>query len=66
MAITYFNRWSSFKCKDYIVGIKELNKYINSGGIPIITGFQGVSNDFRITTIGRSGSDATAIMIKIY
>ena len=45
------------------VGIKELNKYINSGGIPIITGFQGVSNDFRITTIGRSGSDATAIML---
>ena len=38
-------------------------QYINSGGIPIITGFQGVSNDFRITTIGRSGSDATAIMI---
>ncbi len=45
------------------VGIKELNKYINSGGIPIITGFQGVSKDLRITTIGRSGSDATAIML---
>ena len=45
------------------VGIKELNKYINSDGIPIITGFQGVNNDFRITTIGRSGSDATAIML---
>ena len=45
------------------VGIKELNKYIKSGGTPIITGFQGVSKDLRITTIGRSGSDATAIMI---
>ena len=45
------------------VGIKELNRYINSGGIPIITGFQGVSKDLRITTIGRSGSDATAIML---
>ena len=44
------------------VGIKELNRYINSGGIPIITGFQGVSKDLRIT-IGRSGSDATAIML---
>ena len=40
-----------------------LDKYLNLGGIPIITGFQGVSNDFRITTIGRSGSDATAIML---
>ena len=45
------------------LGIKELNRYINSGGIPIITGFQGVSKDLRITTIGRSGSDATAIML---
>ena len=45
------------------VGIRELNKYINLGGIPIITGFQGVGKDLRITTIGRSGSDATAIMV---
>ncbi|WP_440934665.1 aspartate kinase [Candidatus Pelagibacter sp.] len=45
------------------IGIRELNRYMNSGGIPIITGFQGVSKDSRITTIGRSGSDATAIML---
>ena len=45
------------------IGIKELNKYTKSGGIPVITGFQGISNNFRITTIGRSGSDATAIML---
>ena len=45
------------------VSTKTLSRYIKSGGIPIITGFQGVSKDLRITTIGRSGSDATAIMI---
>ena len=45
------------------VGIKGLSNYLKSGGTPIITGFQGVSNDYRITTIGRSGSDATAIML---
>ena len=45
------------------VVVQELNKYIKSGGIPIITGFQGISKDLRITTIGRSGSDATAIML---
>ncbi len=45
------------------VDIKEINSYIKSGGIPVITGFQGINNDFRVTTIGRSGSDATAIMI---
>ena len=45
------------------VSTKILSRYIKSGGIPVITGFQGVSKDLRITTIGRSGSDATAIMI---
>jgi len=45
------------------VVVKELNNYIKSGGIPIITGFQGINNKFRLTTIGRSGSDATAIML---
>ena len=43
--------------------VKELNKYLKSGGIPIITGFQGVNNALRLTTIGRSGSDASAIML---
>jgi aspartate kinase len=43
--------------------VKELMKYLKEGGIPVITGFQGVNNKFRLTTIGRSGSDATAIMI---
>ena len=45
------------------VGIKGINNYLKSGGIPIITGFQGINNDLRVTTIGRSGSDATAIMV---
>ena len=43
--------------------VKELDKYLKSGGIPIITGFQGVNSELRLTTIGRSGSDASAIML---
>ncbi len=43
--------------------VRELNSYLKTGGIPIITGFQGVNHNLRITTIGRSGSDATAIML---
>jgi len=43
--------------------VRELNTYLKNGGIPVITGFQGVNNEFRLTTIGRSGSDATAIML---
>ncbi len=40
----------------------KILKYLKEGGIPIITGFQGVNNENRITTIGRGGSDASAIM----
>ena len=45
------------------INVKELVSYLSSGGIPIVTGFQGINNNFRLTTIGRSGSDATAIML---
>ncbi len=41
---------------------KEILKYLNSGGIPIIAGFQGINQQSRITTIGRGGTDASAIM----
>ena len=41
---------------------KKIINYLKEGGIPIITGFQGVNNENRITTIGRGGSDASAIM----
>jgi len=48
--------------------INQINKnkllnYLKSGGVPIITGFQGVNRNERITTIGRGGSDSTAIML---
>ena len=42
---------------------KELKSFMNNGGIPIITGFQGINSQLRLTTIGRSGSDASAIML---
>ncbi len=41
---------------------KNILKYIKMGGIPIITGFQGINFDKRVTTLGRGGSDASAIM----
>ena len=41
----------------------KIMKFLKGGGIPIITGFQGVNIENRITTIGRGGSDASAIMI---
>ena len=41
----------------------KMLKYLKDGGTPIITGFQGINDENRITTIGRGGSDASAIMI---
>jgi len=41
----------------------KIIKFLKEGGIPIITGFQGISRDERVTTIGRGGSDASAIML---
>ncbi len=42
---------------------KRVLDYLKKGGIPIITGFQGIDINNRITTIGRGGSDASAIML---
>ena len=41
----------------------KILKYLKEGGIPIITGFQGINDQQRITTMGRGGSDASAIML---
>ena len=51
--------------KSRIVNIfkKRILKYLNSGGVPVITGFQGINHQNRLTTLERGGSDASAIMI---
>ncbi len=41
----------------------KIIKYLKGGGIPIITGFQGINKNERVTTLGRGGSDASAIML---
>ena len=42
---------------------QKIVKFLKQGGVPIIAGFQGINSDYRITTIGRGGSDASAIMV---
>ena len=44
----------------YVDGI---NNYLSKGGVAIIPGFQGISKTGDITSIGRGGSDATAVAI---
>ena len=41
----------------------KIIKYLKGGGIPVITGFQGINKNERVTTLGRGGSDASAIML---
>ena len=41
----------------------KISNYIRSGGIPIITGFQGINLENRVTTLGRGGTDSSAIML---
>ena len=45
------------------MNIEKINEYINDKGVAIIPGFQGISKNLDITTIGRGGSDATAVAV---
>lgn len=42
---------------------KRINNEINNGKIVVIAGFQGYNENFEITTLGRGGSDTTAVAL---
>ena len=44
------------------VNIDKINNFLNSG-VAVIPGFQGISKKGEITTLGRGGSDATAVAL---
>jgi aspartate kinase len=41
----------------------RLRETIAAGGVPVVAGFQGVSLDREVTTLGRGGSDTTAVAL---
>tara|TARA_B100000963_G_scaffold87828_1_gene75397 strand:+ start:10776 stop:11990 length:1215 start_codon:yes stop_codon:yes gene_type:complete len=46
------------------MNVNEINKFLSDEkGVAVIPGFQGISKKREITTIGRGGSDATAVAI---
>ncbi len=45
------------------VDIKRVEKYLNEGKIVIVAGFQGMDKNGDITTLGRGGSDTTAVAL---
>jgi aspartate kinase len=51
--------------KARILGVnsKKIQDALDNGIIPIITGFQGITESGDVTTLGRGGSDTTAVAI---
>ncbi|MEE2956701.1 MAG: aspartate kinase [Pseudomonadota bacterium] len=45
------------------IEIKELEEKIKEGEVAVIAGFQGLSPDKRMTTLGRGGSDTSAVAL---
>ena len=45
------------------INSKAINDYLDKDFVIIIPGFQGISQDMRTTTIGRGGSDASAVAL---
>jgi len=45
------------------MNVTKINKFLTEKGVVIIPGFQGISESGDVTTIGRGGSDATAVAV---
>ena len=51
--------------KARIIDIKteKIRKHLDNGEVVVIAGFQGVTDDLEITTLGRGGSDTSAVAL---
>jgi len=45
------------------IDTKRIKRHLSDGKIVIVAGFQGICDDFEITTLGRGGSDTTAVAL---
>ncbi len=45
------------------IGTDALNERMNGGEVVVVPGFQGVGPDNRVTTLGRGGSDTSAVAL---
>ncbi|MEK9650352.1 MAG: aspartate kinase [Gammaproteobacteria bacterium] len=51
------------KAKIINIDFTKIEEAINNDFVPVITGFQGITDQGDITTLGRGGSDTTAVAI---
>ena len=47
------------------INCAALQSYMESGGVPVVAGFQGVGPENRISTLGRGGSDTSAVALAV-
>ncbi len=47
------------------INTKPIRSCLKNGEIPLVAGFQGVTNGNTITTLGRGGSDTTAVALSV-
>ncbi|SUS05659.1 Aspartate kinase Ask_LysC [Candidatus Defluviicoccus seviourii] len=45
------------------IDASDLDRAMHEGTVPVIAGFQGIAADGRVTTLGRGGSDTTAVAL---
>ncbi len=45
------------------IGVQRIKNLLKEGYTPVIAGFQGVSENWEITTLGRGGSDLSAVAL---
>jgi len=51
------------KNKIFDIDISKIKKHLNEGKVVVVAGFQGFNENGDITTLGRGGSDTTAVAI---
>ena len=54
---------SHTKARIQSISTDRIKKLLDNGNIVIAAGFQGVDDDFNITTLGRGGSDTSAVAL---
>tara|TARA_Y100001954_G_scaffold237523_1_gene301499 strand:+ start:366 stop:1592 length:1227 start_codon:yes stop_codon:yes gene_type:complete len=61
--IPIFTDENSSNARIIDINIKLLKKRLSDSEVPVISGFQGINKKNRITTLGRGGSDTTAVAL---
>jgi aspartate kinase len=51
------------KARIHSISTERMRRLLDEGNIVIAAGFQGIDDDFNITTLGRGGSDTTAVAL---